>query len=1406
MADTTVKFKADVSSLRAGMQEAQRSVRVATSEFKNATAGLDRWDKSSKGLTEKLKLLDKTLTANKKQAELARKEYDKVVEVFGEGSEEADKAKIQLNKYEAAVKNTEKSIKYYTKQLDDCTHETGDFAKQTDTADKSVREASDGFTVAKGALSDLVASGLKAAIAGLKNLAKYAKEAYEEFDKGADSVIKATGATGTAADSLLESYSNVTKSVVGDMDAIGSALGEISTRFGFTGEELESATEQFIKFADITGTDAKDAVRLVSRAMENAGLDTKNYTEFLDMLAKAGQATGVSVDTLAESVTKMGAPMRQLGFTTEESVAMLAQMEKEGVNTDTVLAGLKKAVAYFGQEGLNAQEGFSKLLTEIKNAPDVTEATGIAIEAFGSKAGAELVEDIRLGKLEYQDFLKVLKNSTGTVTGTYEATQDGFDKVALAIQSGKSEIGQFVRDLATEYQDDIVDFVNKVKDGIKKVVTWFVKNGDVVVETIKSIAKVAATLFAVKKISQFTTYLTGAISTVKTFVSAIKAGESTMSAASSAGGMLSALVSPAGAIVLGLTAIISVVGTIISLTRKETQEVSLLTEEQQKSIDASREMGRAYAEMESARQESMKSVQTEYNHYQELAEELDTLVDVNGKVKAGQEDRAKFIVTTLNDALGTEIQLTDGVIQNYRTEREEIEKLMETKKAQAILEANEAAYADAIEHRTEALTTYVNAQKTLDDLRAQETDILQQIAESEAEVDRLYKESPDNAKKYADAHEYLYEDLKKVQYEVGGAVGAYHEAEAAYVGYNNTIKNYEGLSSAIISGDADKIQESLDRVEYGLKDHTTASAKILKNQAEQTRREYEAIKEAFDKGDQTISKSQVDQAKRLAEQAEKEYNLAGKSASEGYTAGIESGIDTAKKSAGKMGTESIDELNKAQDSHSPSKKTITSGENFAEGYIRGMNNKESLVYKKAYELAQKAIEGLRKGQEEHSPSKLTYKSGENFVQGYINGIVKMERGLVQTVKDMVNAVLKAGLNVTEYEFTKTAESATSILSETMKEKTEYTLAKIKHQNEQKLKDFDATISDLQKKMNAEKDENLKKQYQAQIDEQNEIKSAYQTASQQMLSEFTTAINEYNTKAQNLIDNTIKGVANKYQAQYDALISKQDSLIQKLKGFGSLFEISGAGVMTVNDINAQTKQITDYSKKLEKIKGKVSADLFDEIAALDMEQGSAFIDRLLGLSDKEIKAYSDAYDKKLATAEKSAKKLYNKEIQATKTAYEKELSEAFKTLPNQLEKLGTDAMKGFVSGFTKNTDYMIEQIKTFVKAMVNTFKKDLKIASPSKVMMQIGGFTGAGFVEGLKDTIKSAKNAALDLASSVSVPLSGASIQTGAIGGGGGSVVTNNYNLVQNNTSPKSLSALDTYRARRQQIAMLKALT
>ena len=103
-------------------------------------------------------------------------------------------------------------------------------------------------------------------------------------------------------------------------------------------------------------------------------------------------------------------------------------------------------------------------------------------------------------------------------------------------------------------------------------------------------------------------------------------------------------------------------------------------------------------------------------------------------------------------------------------------------------------------------------------------------------------------------------------------------------------------------------------------------------------------------------------------------------------------------------------------------------------------------------------------------------------------------------------------------------------------------------------------------------------------------------------------------------------------------------------------------------------------------------------------------------------------------------------------------------------------------------------------------------------MQSGIYFGQGYINGIRSTLKQAQSIASELAESAIKPLnmtpningirSAVNSAYGANTGGAvnTSNVTNNYNLVQNNSSPKPLTALDTYRARRQQIAMIKAAT
>lgn len=1000
--EATVKLNADISQLKSEMQKASRVIKQANAEFKTAAAGMDKWSDNADGLQAKLKQLNTVLGAQKKQLSLLEQELEDTIKLNGENSAAADNMRLRIEGQKAAIANTEKQIRNYDKELKIVNGELDDTADAAEETGKATDKMSDGFTVAKGVLADLVASGIKLAISALKDLAKYAMEAYKEFDEGADAVIKATGATGEAAKELEESYNNVAHNVVGDMGEIGSALGEVNTRFGFTGKELEDATEQFIKFADITGTDATSAVKLVSRAIENSGMEAKDYTKLLDVLAKAGQTTGVSVDSLAESVTKNGATLRQLGYTTEESIAMLAKFEKEGVNADTVLAGMKKAVANWGKEGKNAKEEYAKALEEIAKTEDVAKASEKAIEVFGTKAGPELVEDIKAGKLEYQDFLNVLQKSEGTVTDTYEATQDGFDKIKLAIQGAKSDLGKFVSDIATEYQDDIVAFINKVKDGIKKVIQWVIKNGDVIIETLKTIGKVIAVVFAVKTFSKWAGAINGAISAVKGFAAAMKGVETASSLASSATGIFANLVSPGGAIVLGIAAVTAVTVALINAFKEEKREIDVLTEAQHKSVEESHAMKAAYDEMETSRQSNMAAVNNEFSHYQSLIQEMDSLVGANGKVKEGYEDRVQFIMTTLNEALGMEMTMQDGIIQNYALERQKINELIETKKAELILKANEEAYAEAIQKKTEAATVYANAQETFNDVMKRAEEQAVKVNEANMEYARILQEDGiEAAQDYMYTQQEVFDTYSQLQQEVTNTRAALKDATDAYQGYNQTIQNYEGLSAAIISGDSQKISDAMLKTENSFKTANNTTADALKRQRDQFDQNYKTLKAAVEAGDKTITQQMVNDAKKLADQAQAEYLKSGQQTVAGYAKGLKDNSVYAEQAAKNLGYNSYEDFNESLGIQSPSTKTYASGEYFAQGFINGMDSKGSAIYNKAVALAKKAIQGLKDGQKEGSPSKITTQSGKYFTQGFINGIGSMSKDLIDVVKDLV---------------------------------------------------------------------------------------------------------------------------------------------------------------------------------------------------------------------------------------------------------------------------------------------------------------------------------------------------------------------------------------------------------------------
>lgn len=343
-------------------------------------------------------------------------------------------------------------------------------------------------------------------------------------------------------------------------------------------------------------------------------------------------------------------------------------------------------------------------------------------------------------------------------------------------------------------------------------------------------------------------------------------------------------------------------------------------------------------------------------------------------------------------------------------------------------------------------------------------------------------------------------------------------------------------------------------------------------------------------------------------------------------------------------------------------------------------------------------------------------------------------------------------------------------------------------------------------------EQAKKGYEELIKEQQQYKETFQEGANLFVEQWQEALNEYKEAATELVNSTVSSISDKYQKMYDALASKQESLISKLKESSKLFSISGANVLRVEDVKQQTKEIQDYANQLQSLKGKVSDVLLEQISSADMKEGKAFMDYLSKMSPDDLKAYDEAVVQKYKTAEELGKSVYESDMKKIKDDYYDELTTTFKTLPNKMQEIGRNIMSGLTEGLLGGIDYMNQAIQAICGDLLSSFRSQLGIHSPSKAMMAIGEYTGQGFELGLKSSMGDAIDAQK---SAISALLNQAKVANGKVSGGvnaasgragitnNNSSVVNNYNLVQNNTSPRSLSALDTYQARREQIAQLR---
>lgn len=522
----TIEIGGDTTKLDKALNGTNKEIKSTQAELKEVEKLLKLDPKNTEALTQKQKLLKDAVSETKEKLDVLKTAESQVQEQFarGEVSEEQYRAlKREIEATELSLKNLESQAKDSNVTLESvgsAFEKVG--SKATDIGNK--------FMPLTAGLTAIGGAGIAAAM---------------DLDNGYDTIITKTGATGEALEGLNQVADNIFSNMPTDMDNVGTAVGEVNTRFGATGDTLEDLSTKFIQFAEINGTDLNNSIGKTDKIMEQWNIDASETGNVLGLITKKGQDTGISVDTLMDSVQKNGSTFKEMGLNMVQSVDLLAQFEANGVNAETAIAGLRKSVKIYTDEGKSTDEALKLTIDKIKNAKDETEALSVAQEVFGTKGASEMSNAIREGRIDLESLSASMDEYGTTVEDTFNATLDPWDDATVAMNNLKLAGADLGQTILSSLQPTITKVVDKVKDFTQ----WFTNLSDSQKELIIKIGAIVAAIGpALLIFGKLSTGIGGVIKTVSKLKGALAASGGLSS-------VLSVITGPVGIAIAAIAAL-----------------------------------------------------------------------------------------------------------------------------------------------------------------------------------------------------------------------------------------------------------------------------------------------------------------------------------------------------------------------------------------------------------------------------------------------------------------------------------------------------------------------------------------------------------------------------------------------------------------------------------------------------------------------------------------------------------------------------------------------------------------------------------------------------------------------------------------------------------------------------------
>ena len=625
MAQASIKIGASMSEYQSAMKAAVASMKELSSQYSLAAANAKLYGTKSDALKAKISELTQkmdvqktkvedckthyeTLTTrldnNKKKseelktkvAELSRA-YEESKEATGENSEETKKLKTELDKAEKQLATTEAQTTKYEaavkKQGAAVTQAEADLANMEvqlrDVNAELARQKFDEYAEKAGKVGQAVQTAgqhMMKVTTAIGGVAAASVTVAANFEQQMSKVQAISGATAEETDKLTESARQWGRDTKYSATEAGEAF-EYMALAGWKTDDMLEGIGGILNLAAASAMDLGTASDIVTDYLTAFGLSAKDAGKFADEMAYAMSHSNTTTEALGEAYKNCAATAASMGYSVEETTAVLMTMANAGVKggeagtalnaimtrlaTDT--KGCATELAKYGVEVYDAQgnmNSLSSILTGVRgvwnNLTDEQQANLAKTIAGTNQFSAlqtimsGLSDEAIASGMSFSDYAEALQNCDGTASDMAATMQDNLLGRLTQLKSKLEDIGITVGNA-------LLPFMEKAVAKIGELADKFAALSPQQQETILKIAGVVAAIGPLLTIVGKAISVSGQLSSgIGKVVGKLAAMGTTASGAT--GGMavlkgaLAAITSPVGIAVAAIAAITAVIVTL----------------------------------------------------------------------------------------------------------------------------------------------------------------------------------------------------------------------------------------------------------------------------------------------------------------------------------------------------------------------------------------------------------------------------------------------------------------------------------------------------------------------------------------------------------------------------------------------------------------------------------------------------------------------------------------------------------------------------------------------------------------------------------------------------------------------------------------------------------------------------